>query len=79
MPGLFAGEVSGGSFAIGGGVAGGKVSWTITAVRADKWALANHPGVEIDKGDSKGKFVHPELFGASKEDRLNTSRVLFKK
>ena len=63
MPNLHvASEVSQGKFSVAGGVAGMKVSWQVTGVRADKWALANHPGVEIEKKE-KGFYLHPELYG----------------
>jgi hypothetical protein len=59
-------EICSGKFSISGGAPGKKVSWQVTGVRADKWALANHPGVEIEKAeDKKGTYLHPELFGAN--------------
>lgn len=69
MPGLYVSkEVNGNTFSISGGVPGAKVSWQVTGVRADKWALANHPGVEIDKPTEKhGTYLHPELFGHGEE------------
>lgn len=57
-------EVSKGSFVIGGANPGQKVSWTITGVRQDHWALANPMEVEKEKSaDKKGFYRHPELFG----------------
>jgi hypothetical protein len=45
-----------------------EVSWQITAVRADKYANENRIVPEKDKNDElKGTYVHPELFGESKE------------
>lgn len=71
MPSLFVSiEVANNQFSIGGGVAGKKVSWQVTGVRADKWALANHPGVEIVKKTS-GTYLHPELFGADSSKRVD--------
>jgi len=56
-------EINENQFTVAGGVPYGKVSWQVTGVRADKWALANNPGVEIEKkGEEKGKFLHPELY-----------------
>jgi hypothetical protein len=64
MPGLFPSEVVNGKFTLVGGVAGGKVNWTLLADRADKWAKENQPGTEVSKKEhEKGKFMHPHLFG----------------
>jgi len=73
MPDLHvASEMANGQFTVAGGKAGMKVSWQVTGVRADKWALANHPGVEITKKpEEKGKYMHPELFGKDKTFSLN--------
>lgn len=46
-----------------------KVSWQVTGVRQDPWALANDPGVEIPKAaENRGKYLTPEVYGF-KEDR----------
>lgn len=72
MPGLYVSEeVNNGVFKLAGGVAGKSVSWQITAARADKWAKENNPGVEIDKADNKGKFLHPELYGKDESFSIN--------
>ena len=64
-------EVAGNTFQIAGGVPGKSVSWQVSAARADKWALANHPGVEINKTEAqKGKFMHPALFGEDASKQL---------
>lgn len=40
-----------------------KVSWQVTGVRKDKWAVANRIPVETEKtGDGKGRYVHPQLW-----------------
>lgn len=72
MPNLhISSEVFKGAFSIAGGKAGAKVSWQVTGIRADKWALANNPGVEIEKTeDEKGFFMHPELHGAGSDKHL---------
>lgn len=72
MPGVhIISEVANGSFKVAGGVAGKSVSWQVSARRADAWAKANHPGVEITKNpEQKGKFLHPELFGAKEDARM---------
>lgn len=55
-------EISNGSFTLSGGVPDKSASWQVSAARADKWAKANHPGVEIEKSkEEKGLFLHPEL------------------
>jgi hypothetical protein len=45
-----------------------KVSWQVTGVRQDAYAVAHPLQVEVDKqGDERGKFLHPELFGMPPE------------
>jgi hypothetical protein len=67
MPNLFIKkEESGNAFMIGGGVAGGSVSWQITGIRHDPYILA-HPIVpEVEKTNAtvvkKGEFLYPEGF-----------------
>jgi hypothetical protein len=40
------------------------VSWQVTGVRKDPWAVQNRLVVEQDKLDQeRGKFLHPELYG----------------
>jgi len=55
-----------GTFAIGGGAAGQRVSWQLTGVRADPFARA-HPLVTEQPKPSwrQGTYTHPELYGAS--------------
>lgn len=56
-------EVSDGRFTIGGGRSGLKVSWQVTGVRRDPWALANPIAVEELKPTSqRGAYVNPEAF-----------------
>ena len=39
-----------------------KVSWQVTGVRKDQWAVANRIPVETKKtGDEKGRYLHPHL------------------
>jgi len=41
-----------------------KVSWQVTGVRNDKFAVANPVIPELEKSaNDKGKYIHPELFG----------------
>lgn len=64
-------EVSDGRFAIAGGAAGQKVSWQVSGVRDDAWALANALEVEeAKKGDERGRYLHPELYGHTEEQSV---------
>jgi hypothetical protein len=60
-----------GKFTIAGGSIGSnessesanlEVSWMVTGIRKDKYAKENPIIVEVDKGDQKGKYLHPKLF-----------------
>lgn len=63
MPSLhIAEEVRGNLFRIAGGVAGKKVSWSVTGVRNDAWVQAHGAPVETEKA-AKGRFVAPTLMG----------------
>jgi hypothetical protein len=76
MPGMFiAQEIVNGLFKVSGGIAGKSFSWQVSAARADKWAKANHPGVEIEKKlEDKGLFMHPELHGHSDSKSIDPIR-----
>ena len=74
-PVYIAREVADGSFAIGGGTAGLKVSWQLTGVRQDAWAQANELVVEEDKPESdRGYYRHPEAFGHGLERSIHWPR-----
>jgi len=48
-----------------------KVSWQVTGVRNDAYAQAHRVVPEVEKrADEKGKYLHPELFGARETDRI---------
>ena len=48
-----------------------RVSWQVTGVRRDPWAVANRIAVEEEKaGEDKGKYLHPELWGHTKEEQI---------
>jgi hypothetical protein len=48
-----------------------KVSWQVTGVRRDPWAVANRIVVEEEKAaDQKGRYLHPELWGRPKEEQI---------
>ncbi len=68
MPGLYVseevGRVSPNRFAVAGGVAGGRVSWSVTATRNDLRTRMNPPPTEQDKPDGwKGRYVSPAAYG----------------
>lgn len=59
-------------FAIAGGHAGLEVSWQVTGIRKDAWAQQHRIPVEEEKSDRlKGKYYHPELFGAPEEQGIH--------
>lgn len=59
-PGLYvAQEIRNGRFGIAGGSPGMKVSWQVTGVRHDAYALAHPLRVEQDKGTARGTFLYP--------------------
>ncbi len=66
-------EVKGNSFTIAGGSQGLKVSWILYAKRNDKYMQAKYAKgenlVEVEKRQ-KGKYIHPELWGKSSDDKL---------
>ena len=75
-PNLYiAAEVSGNSFKIAGGAAGGKVSWQVTGIRQDAWAKAHRIPVEEMKPEAeRGFYLAPELFGQSQEKSVRLAR-----
>jgi hypothetical protein len=63
-------EVAENRFEIAGGIPFAKVSWQITGVRRDPWAVRHRIRVEEDKPDSeRGQFLHPELYGVQEPGR----------
>ena len=48
------------------------VSWQVTGVRQDAWANAHRVVPEVEKEPyNKGKYLHPELFGASPDAQVS--------
>ncbi len=48
-----------------------KVSWQVTGIRQDAYALAHRiPTTEDKAGPERGAYLHPELFGESEEKRI---------
>lgn len=61
-------EVSENHFRIAGGPSGCKVSWRVTGLRSDAWALANPMQVERVKPDGeRGTYLQPEAHGLAAE------------
>jgi hypothetical protein len=51
-----------------------KVSWQVTGIRQDPWAVANRIAVEEEKAaEQKGFYLHPELYGQPEEARMYRS------
>ncbi len=57
-------EIRGNRFLVAGGVPGMKVSWLVSGVRHDPFAVATGMVVEKHKrADEVGKYMHPEAYG----------------
>ncbi len=64
-------KVSGNRFKIAGGKPKGEVSWQVTGIRQDAYANAHRiPNDEEKPAEERGKYLHPELFGASEEQAI---------
>jgi hypothetical protein len=72
QPSLYiAQEMSNQRFRISGGKPGGKVSWMVTGIRQDAYANAHRIPTEEEKPPQElGRYLHPELFGASQEQAI---------
>jgi hypothetical protein len=71
-------EISGNHFKISGGKAGSKVSWQVTGVRQDAYANAHRIEVEEAKpAQERGRYLHPELFGATDQDAIGANNQHF--
>ncbi len=65
-------EISNNLFKIQSSLPNVKVSWQVTGIRKDAYAEANRVVVEVDKkGEEKGTYIHPELFGKDKTMGVN--------
>lgn len=65
-------KASGGHFTIAGGQPGLEVCWQVTGVRHDPSATGNAITVEEAKAaELRGKYLHPELYGAPEEAQIN--------
>ncbi len=67
-PVYIADEIADNRFRIAGGSSGLKVSWQVTGIRQDAWANAHRiPVEEMKSSTERGRYLHPELFGAPPE------------
>ena len=49
-----------------------RVSWQVTGIRRDPWAVAHRIAVEEEKtAEEKGRYLHPELWGRPKEEHIH--------
>ncbi len=64
-------ELKNNQFKLAGGSAGLKVSWQVTGVRRDRWAMANPVVTEEDKTEEDyGRYLHPEAHGQPRENGI---------
>lgn len=64
-------ELRGNQFKLAGGTAGLKVSWQVSGVRRDAWAMANPIRTEEEKtGADRGRYLHPEAHGQPGENSI---------
>ena len=72
---IVAQEVSHNRFVIQTSKPGVKVSWQVTGIRQDAWANAHRIPVEEEKPEAeRGKYLHPDLYGAS-ADRITDASL----
>lgn len=68
-------EIRGGRFKIAGAAAGQRISWQVTGIRKDAWAVANPLVVEAEKADDeRGFFLYPEVLGFGFERSIDCKR-----
>jgi len=49
-----------------------KVSWQVTGIRQDPWAVAHRMAAEEEKAaEDRGRYLHPELWGQPEEARVH--------
>lgn len=64
-------ELESGRFTIGGAASGQRISWQVTGNRKDAYSLARPLIVEREKNErERGRFRHPELHGAPREQAI---------
>jgi hypothetical protein len=65
-------KVSKNQFKIAGGTNGLEVSWQVTGIRKDAFAEKNRIPIEEDKkSEERGRYLHPEAFGKSREQGVD--------
>jgi hypothetical protein len=76
-PNLYiASEVQNNRFQIAGGSPGLRVSWQITGIRQDAYAVANPILVEVEKPvEERGTFLHPEALGQDRSRSVDYQRI----
>jgi len=63
-PVYIAEEISNSRFKISGGDPGMKVSWQVTGIRQDPYAIAHRVPVEVEKSEhERGHYLYPEAYG----------------
>ena len=68
-------EISDNQFKIAGGKSGMKVSWQVTGVRHDPYAVANRIRVEEDKPlEERGLYLHAAAYGQPEEKSIDAMR-----
>ncbi|MBL7153697.1 MAG: hypothetical protein ISS79_08260 [Phycisphaerae bacterium] len=68
-------KISKNRFRIAGGKPGMEVSWQVTGVRKDPYAVANRIGVEEDKApEDRGYYLHPTAYGLPQERGIEFTR-----
>jgi hypothetical protein len=75
-PGLYIAEkVHDNQFKIAGGTQGLEVSWQVTGVRHDAFAIAHPtPVEEMKPANEQGHYLHPELFGAGPDKSISAAK-----
>ena len=75
-PNLYVAEkIRSGRFKIAGGQPGMEVSWQVTGVRHDVYAVAHRLQVEQEKPEAeRGCYLHPELLGEPPEKGIDWAR-----
>ncbi len=70
-PVYIAKKIENNQFTIAGGHPGLEVSWQVTGIRQDAWAQQYRiPVEEMKTGEQRGRYYHPELFGAQGEQGI---------
>ena len=73
---IVATEISDNRFTIRTDKPGVKVSWQVTGIRQDAYANAHRIQVEEEKPpQEQGRYLHPELFGASADKAVSAAKL----